>query len=109
MIATIDGKQVLVDQTGRALYLYTLDTTDKSTCKGGCATTWPPLIGPATAGAGVTQANLGTSRRNDGSQQVTYFSHPLYYFAGDPQPGQANGEGIGGSFFLVDAQGQAVK
>ena len=74
-----------------------------------CATTWPPLAAPARAGAGVNAADLKMSTRSDGTQQVTYFGHPLYYFAGDQQPGQASGEGIAGMFFLVDAAGNAVQ
>lgn len=108
-LGTVNGQQVLVDQTGRTLYVFTGDTTNVSTCNAGCSSTWPPLAGPAAAGAGVSQANLATSVRSGGSQQVTYFGHPLYYFAGDRQPGQANGQGIGGTFFLVNAQGQPVK
>ncbi len=107
-LGTVNGKQVLVDQTGRTLYLFTGDTTTVSTCNGACATTWPPLAAPARAGTGVDPSKLMTSTRTDGSLQMTYFGHPLYYFAGDQQPGQAHGEGIGGTFFMVNAQGQPV-
>jgi predicted lipoprotein with Yx(FWY)xxD motif len=108
-LGTINGKRVLVDQNGKALYLFTGDTTDVSTCNAGCTPTWQPLIGPANAGTGVQQADLSMSTRQDGRQQVTYLGHPLYRFGGDQQPGQANGEGIGGTWFLVDQQGQPVK
>jgi predicted lipoprotein with Yx(FWY)xxD motif len=109
MIATINGKQVLVEGNGSALYIFTADTAGTSTCLDTCTTTWPPLIGPATAGTGIDGTQLGTSQRPDGSQQVTYFGHPLYTFAGDRQPDHADGEGIGGTWFLVDATGNPVQ
>jgi predicted lipoprotein with Yx(FWY)xxD motif len=108
-IGTINGQQVLVNGNGRALYLYTADTTSTSTCTGNCATAWPPMPGPAKAGTGVDPTQLGTSSRSDGTVQTTYFGHPLYTFAGDTKPGVANGEGVGGTFFLVNAQGQQVQ
>src|SRR5262249_31601405 len=56
-----------------------------ATCAGPCATAWPPLTvaNAATAGAGVTAGMLATTNRADGTTQVTYAGHPLYYFAGD--------------------------
>ncbi len=108
-IGTVNGHQVLVDGQGRSLYLFTADSVNVSTCTGACATTWPALGAPARAGAGVDPSNLKMITNPAGQAQVTYFGHPLYYFAGDQQPGQANGEGIGGTFFLVDAVGNPVK
>ena len=99
---------VLVTKTGVTLYRYTPDGTGAPTCTGGCATAWPPLTVPAgttsvTAGSGVTASDLGTVARSDGSLQVTYKKMPLYTFAGDSAAGQANGQGVGGIWFVVPA------
>jgi predicted lipoprotein with Yx(FWY)xxD motif len=108
-VGTAEGKRALVDGNGCALYLSTLDTPQASGCTGTCAQQWPPLIGPSQAGQGVRQANLGTFTRPDNSQQVTYFGHQLYYFSGDTQPGQANGEAVDQAFFLVNSQGTLIR
>jgi predicted lipoprotein with Yx(FWY)xxD motif len=108
-IGTVGGKQALTDQNGCALYLFKQDTAQQSACTGTCAQQWPPLISQSPqAGTGVTQANLGTFTRPDNSSQVTYFTHQLYYFSGDTAPGQANGQNNSGSWFLVDASGNAI-
>ena len=105
--------QVLVDGTGRSLYLWRADKGTHSTCSGSCAANWPPLSteSPPLAGRGVSAAKLATSKRSDGSLQVTYNGHPLYYFIGDASPGQTNGEGsdaYGAPWYLVSAAGNAV-
>jgi hypothetical protein len=84
-----------------------------STCSGACATAWPPLIAKAapTAGTGATASDLATISRSDGSKQVTYDGHPLYYFAGDSGAGQTNGEGVNGfgaPWYLLAPSGQQV-
>ncbi|HZT14474.1 MAG TPA: hypothetical protein VFA19_00875 [Gaiellaceae bacterium] len=101
---------VLVDATGRTLYLFTPDSGGTSTCYGQCATTWPPLTvtGTPVAGTGVDASLLGTTTRTDGSVQVTYAGHPLYSFAKDSAPGQTNGEGFGGVWFAVSPSGAKV-
>jgi predicted lipoprotein with Yx(FWY)xxD motif len=106
-IGTVGGKQALTDGNGCALYLSTQDTPQQSACTGTCLAQWPPLFGTGQAGSGVQQANLGTFMRTDNTQQVTYFGHQLYYFRGDAQPGQANGQGVN-QFFLIDASGNAI-
>jgi hypothetical protein len=63
---------------------------------GSCATYWPPVKGPATAGSGVT-GTLGTITRPDGTTQATYDGHPLYTYLGDTAPGQAKGNGLNAS------------
>ena len=65
--------------------------------------------GEPTAGDGVDTAKLATITRDDGAVQVTYNGHPLYLFAGDTAAGQANGQGSGGVWFLVDAAGEAIE
>jgi predicted lipoprotein with Yx(FWY)xxD motif len=91
--AKIGGVAVLTNAKGFTLYSFAPDTSTKSNCNGSCATVWPPVAGPATAGAGVT-GKLGTIKRSDGSTQATYNGHPLYTYVGDSAPGQASGNGL---------------
>lgn len=94
----------LTNSAGRALYVYTKDKGSTSKCYGPCAAAWPPLLatGPVTiSGKYTVTADLGTTTRTDGSKQVTYGGHPLYYFAGDTAAGQTKGQGLGGVWFLV--------
>ena len=91
-VKTIGSQQVLVDSSGMTLYWFAPDTSTKSNCSGQCATYWPPVKGPLTAGSGVT-GTLGTITRSDGSTQATYDGHPLYTYVGDKSPGQATGNG----------------
>jgi predicted lipoprotein with Yx(FWY)xxD motif len=109
MVGTVTGRQVLVDQDGRSLYVFLNDRSNVSTCVDECAVTWPPLGGEAKAGQGAAAANLGTITRPDGRSQTTYFQKPLYYFHTDMKPGDANGQGISKVWYLVDAKGQPVK
>jgi len=89
---TIGGQQVLVDAQGMTLYWFAIDTSAKSNCSGSCATYWPPVKGPLTAGSGVT-GTLGTITRSDGTKQATYLGHPLYTYVGDTSSGQNKGNG----------------
>jgi predicted lipoprotein with Yx(FWY)xxD motif len=93
MTGKAGGATVLTNSKGLTLYWFSPDTPTKSNCNGQCATFWPPVSGPATAGSGVTASKLGTLKRSDGSTQASYNSHPLYTYAGDSAPGQANGNG----------------
>jgi predicted lipoprotein with Yx(FWY)xxD motif len=88
--------RIIVDGKGRTLYLFEKDKRGRSACYGQCATYWPPLIthGKPVARPGVKRSLLGTTRRANGSQQVTYAGHPLYRFALDTKPGQTKGEGL---------------
>ncbi len=88
--------RIVVDSNSRTLYLFEKDKPGRSACYGQCATYWPPLIthGKPVARPGVKRSLLGTTRRANGSQQVTYAGHPLYRFALDTKPGQTNGEGL---------------
>jgi predicted lipoprotein with Yx(FWY)xxD motif len=103
----------LVDGKGQALYLWVADHGMSSTCSGECATDWPPLTttGAPKASGNVKAALLGTTKRSDGTLEVTYAGHPLYTFAGDSSAGQVNGQGssaFGADWWVVDAQGQAI-
>ncbi len=90
--------KILVDSQGKTLYLFKQDSGTKSTCSGGCATAWPPLLasGKPTVGGGAKASLLGTTRRSDGRPQITYDGHPLYGYQGDSKAGDTNGQGIDG-------------
>ena len=100
----------LTDGSGRAVYLWSKDTMNKSACTGACAGAWPPVpaSGTLTASGGAKTSDLGTITRSDGSKQATYDGHPLYFFAGDSGPGQLTGQGndgFGAKWWLVAPSG----
>jgi len=104
---------ILVDGSGRTLYLFEADRTDMSTCNGDCASVWSPLIayGTPVAAAGINQSLLTTTTRNDGSLEVVYNGHPLYYFVSDKQAGDITGEAIssfGAEWYVLSAAGSKV-
>jgi predicted lipoprotein with Yx(FWY)xxD motif len=106
--------KVLFDGSGRVLYTFAADRAKTSTCYGACAAAWPPFTVNRTpkAGAGVHHDLLGTIRRRDGSRQVTYAGHPLYYFTGDRQPGQItcqNVSSFGGLWLVINPNGTPVR
>jgi predicted lipoprotein with Yx(FWY)xxD motif len=106
-VKAIGSQQVLVDSQGMTLYWFVPDTSTKSNCSGSCATYWPPVKGPVTAGSGVT-GTLGTITRSDGTMQATYMGHPLYTYIGDKSPGQAKGNGLnlsGGLWYEMTVSG----
>jgi predicted lipoprotein with Yx(FWY)xxD motif len=101
--ATVKGQSttILANSQGMTLYYRTTDTASASTCTGGCASTWPPLL---TAGTPVATSSLSgtlSSLSDANGTQVTYNSHLLYAYSGDSKPGDTNGEGIGGVWFVA--------
>jgi predicted lipoprotein with Yx(FWY)xxD motif len=107
-VGTAGGKtDVLVDQNGCALYLNTSDTNQSTDVSPAAEAVWIPVMAPATAGAGLDQSKVGTFTRPDGIVQATYNGHQLYRFAGDKAPGEANGQGVNGKYFLVGQNGDA--
>ena len=107
--------QILVDGEGRTVYMFAKDKGGMSSCSGSCAAVWPPVATSAKpmAGSGADAAKLGTTKRSDGSMQVTYNGHPLYYYAPDgTTAGSAKGEGLnqfGAKWYTVSAAGDAVQ
>jgi predicted lipoprotein with Yx(FWY)xxD motif len=105
--------RILVDGGGMTLYLFEKDTGMKSTCNGSCAKFWPPVTttGAANAGSGLDTGKLGTTARTDGETEVTYNGHPLYYYAGDKQPGDTTGQGLnafGALWYVLSPAGKEV-
>ena len=111
--ATTSAGSVLTDGSGRAVYLWAKDSGNTSACSGACAGAWPPVTttGTVTASGGATASDLGTITRSDGTKQVTYDGHPLYYYAGDSGSGMASGQGsdsFGAKWWLVSPSGSDV-
>lgn len=105
---------IVVDGTGRTLYLFERDKNRRSACYGACAQYWPALFshGKPIARAGVKQSLVGTTRRRNGAMQVTYAGHPLYRYVGDTRPGQTNGAGLqdfGGGWEPISPSGRKVE
>ena len=95
--STTDAKlgKILVDASGRTLYVFDKDTGGTIACTAACTGTWPPLTttGPQ---ASSSMSGIGTVQRPDGTTQVTYKSRPLYRYSGDTKAGDTNGDGVGG-------------
>jgi predicted lipoprotein with Yx(FWY)xxD motif len=114
-VGTTKGSEgtFLTGAGGRALYLWVADAKGMSSCSGACAKAWPPLTtkGKPIATGSVKASQLGTIKRSDGSKQVTYDGHPLYYFEGDPKSGTTTGQGsnaFGAKWWLVSTSGSAI-
>ena len=118
-------KTIVVDSTGRTLYIFTVDGKGRDTvCTpqgpygAECPAIWPPLTsaGPPRAGSGIKASLLGVYTRRDGKQQVTYNRRPLYYFHGDPntppgdkKPGDARGQGFFGQWYVLAPNGIPIR
>ena len=103
----------LVDSQGRTLYLFEADKGPMSTCNGACASLWPPDMtsGKPKAGPGVDAAKLGTTKRSDGTLEVTYNGHPLYRYAPDTRAGEDAGQGLnqfGAKWYVLAASGSKI-
>lgn len=102
--ATVAGKSVtiLTNSAGRTLYYLATDSASNSTCTGACASTWPPLLfnGGKLDSATPLAGQLLVIDDPNGAQ-VTYNGHPLYIYSGDQKPGDTNGEGIQGVWFVI--------
>lgn len=102
---------IVADAEGMTLYFFLSDTSSESTCYDQCAENWPALTtqGEPQAGSGIDASLLGTTTRTDGTVQVTYNGKPLYYFAGDENPGDTKGQGIGDVWFVASAAGEPIQ
>lgn len=106
----------LADSDGRALYLFEADRKGESACYDACAQAWPPFVTtqglPTVQGTELQASKLGTLQRRDGSTQVTYNGHPLYYFSKDTGPGSTAGQdvkGFGAEWYLVAPDGKKLE
>lgn len=105
---------VLVDDSGKTLYLFLADARNDSSCYGACASVWPPVLtsGKPTAEHGVVTDKLSTYRRDDGGTQVTYNGHPLYYYQADTRAGDVYGEAadqFGAEWYAITPAGRVAE
>lgn len=103
----------LTDSAGRTVYEFEADSNGKSACSGACVSVWQPLTTKAkpTASRGATAADVATITRSDGSKQVTYKGHPLYYYSGDTAAGQTTGQGndgFGAKWYVLAPSGAPI-
>ncbi|HEX7245302.1 MAG TPA: hypothetical protein VF245_07045 [Solirubrobacterales bacterium] len=106
-----DVGRVLIDAEGHTLYYFEKDEGGKSACYGACAKAWPPMLaaGPREARGGVSAAKMGTTKRSDGTVQITYAGWPLYTYAVDTTFGEANGTDVkafGASWYPLHPSGE---
>ncbi len=106
---------VLVDE-GVTLYTFAPDHAAEVTCKGSCASAWPPVTiaaGQKPTGSGVVRQDLiGTDPGPGGSEVVTYAGWPLYSFVSDTEPGEANGQNVnlnGGYWYVISPSGKIIR
>ena len=110
-----DLGKIIVDGRSRTLYLFEKDKNGKSSCSGACAEAWPPLLtkGKPKASGSVKASKLRTTKRSDGTTQVTYGGHPLYTFAPDKnKPGSTKGQGVdgfGAEWYVVGTNGKKIE
>lgn len=100
----------MVDGAGMTVYEFDSDTQggDSSTCTGQCATNWPAVPGSDAPGLdGITGA-VGTITGIDGKPQLTLNGWPLYYYAGDSNPGDTAGQGVGGVWWVLTPAGELI-
>lgn len=105
--------KIIVDAKGRTLYDFVIDKGTTSVCYGACASLWPPYLTKGAPKAGkATGANLiGTTKRKDGTTQVTYGGHPLYYYAPDRTRGQISGQALnqfGAPWYALTPAGREI-
>ena len=101
---------MLADSEGRTLYAFSSDSDGTSNCLGECAALWPPLLldeGEPISGDGVAGL-LGLIERSDGGRQVTYNGRPLYRYAQDANAGDANGQGMANSWYVVHPDAPSI-
>jgi predicted lipoprotein with Yx(FWY)xxD motif len=95
------------------VYLFEADKGTTSNCSDACAQAWPPVTtsGEPQAEGGAKSADLGTTERSDGTRQVTYHGHPLYYYVSDQSSGETTGEGVksfGAAWYVMNPQGKKI-
>jgi predicted lipoprotein with Yx(FWY)xxD motif len=114
-VRSVSLGKILVNGSSQTLYLFEKDKHGKSACSGQCAKFWPPVLtkGKPKAGRGVKASLLGTTKRSDGTTQVTYNKHPLYRFLNDKNKvGATKGEGVdafGAEWYVVGTNGKKIE
>ncbi len=102
----------LTGEGGKTLYLFTPDTATTSNCNAGCIESWPAFTleaGETVKGGDGVTGTFATMKRQDGSMQVTYAGHPLYYYGADQAAGDVNGQALYDKWYVVGADGNPIK
>jgi predicted lipoprotein with Yx(FWY)xxD motif len=107
--ADTDLGSILVDAEGFTLYIFTNDTEGASNCNEGCIENWPAVPGDTPVGSGLDASLFSTITRADGSAQLAVNGMPLYRYTPDEAPGDINGQGVGGVWFVVGADGTMIE
>jgi predicted lipoprotein with Yx(FWY)xxD motif len=100
---------ILVDPEGFTLYVFTNDSGGTSVCNEGCIENWPAVPGDTAIGSDLDASIFGTTTRDDGIEQLTVNDQPLYRYTPDAAPGDVNGQGVGGVWFVVDTDGNLIE
>ena len=100
-VAETDLGPTLVDADGMTLYGFTQDSATVSVCSGSCAENWPPVSGETTVSSELDASLVSVTTRDDGTTQLVVGEWPLYRFAGDAAPGDANGQGINDVWYVI--------
>jgi len=107
------GTILVAGPKNMTVYLFEADKGGQSACSGACAAAWPPVNTggrPQTSGS-ASASQLGTTTRSDGTKQVTYNGHPLYFYAGDTSAGDINGQGskqFGAGWYVMTPSGNKI-
>lgn len=111
IITTGDSEfgSILFDDRGQAIYIWELEDSTTAECYGDCAEAWPPVLtdGAPIASGSVNSELLGTTERTDGTTQVTYNGHPLYYYAHE-KAGEVKCHNVsthGGLWWVIQSSG----
>lgn len=102
---------IVTDGEGRVMYRFDGDRPRVSNCDGQCAKTWPIVKftnWKKLKTEGVERSRIGFIERKDGSCQLTINGRPMYYFAGDRRPGDANGQGARNAWWVVSPRGEKI-
>ncbi|WP_336855824.1 hypothetical protein [Sinomonas albida] len=111
MTSSVGGQTIIVDNKGNTVYVYTRDNPGATTsaCTGGCATLWPAVTSDMTPTLKGITGKLGTITTASGKTQVTINGMPIYYYSKDTAPGQTNGQGTAGVWYVVGADGNMIQ
>jgi len=99
---------ILVDPEGFTLYVFTNDTDGTSVCNEGCIENWPAVPADTAIGSDLDASLFGATTRDDGTEQLTVNGQPLYLYVPDAAPGDVNGQGVGGVWFVVGTDGNLI-
>jgi predicted lipoprotein with Yx(FWY)xxD motif len=106
---------ILVDEKGLSLYMFTPDARNVSNCEGACLTAWPPImlgkedtLADVALTGGLRRSLLGVAMRENGSRHVTYNGYPLYYWFRDAKAGDVLGQWVGNVWFVLSADGDPI-